>query len=241
MRIPRIFTNQTLSIDSQLILEEKPSLHLSKVLRLKELHPIIVFNGKGGHYLAQMTHIEKKRVTVYLSEFHADQSVANLTTHLAVAVSKGDKMDLIIQKCTELGATSITPMITTRSDVKLNHERWQKKLSHWQQVAISACEQSGRNTLPNIEPIIAFNEWTTKTDTQTKLLFHPQNGQASADWKTSGSLSMCFGSEGGFTDEEVLVAKHHGFIIASLGRNVLRAETAPIAALSIAQSQRGYM
>ncbi|NRA41934.1 MAG: 16S rRNA (uracil(1498)-N(3))-methyltransferase [Pseudomonadales bacterium] len=234
MRIPRIYTDQVLQEGEVITLEEQASQHLSRVLRLNEGHPIELFNGQGGSFQAHITTLQKKQVQVRCLDFQADNSHSRLKLHLLIALSKGDKMELIIQKATELGVDTISPIITSNSDVKINTERQAKKLRQWQHVAISACEQSGRNRLPSINPINTFSDSLKTLDQGQILMFHPRAGSTLSNLfgqqsTLPNTLYCCFGSEGGFTEQEVVAAEAVGGLNITLDGHVLRAETAPIA------------
>lgn len=239
MRITRIFTPQELATHQVIALEEQASAHLSRALRLQQGDCIRLFNGKGGEYSASITAIHKKTVELLPAEFYPGDVESSLLTHIAVGVSKGEKVDLIVQKCTELGVSVIYPLITERCDVKMNQERWQKKVERWQEIAISACEQSGRNSIPQVHPILAFPQWLDISRSLERCLFHPDGDVTFPAIPVTNRLSMAFGAEGGFSDNEIQMAKSAGCHIARLGPRVLRAETAPIAALAIAQAHWG--
>ena len=239
MRIPRIYTPQTLTCGKLAELEPQASKHIAKVLRLKEDHPIKLFNGLGGEYQATIHSIDKKTVHLSIDSHLPENFESPINTHIAVAVSKGDKMDMIVQKCTELGVTSISPIITERSDVKLDPERWIKKNQHWKNVSISACEQSGRNLIPEIHDIQTFSSWVKNCTDGEKCIFHPVAEDNFKDVSESRDYFMCFGSEGGFSYNEISDATSSGFKVISMGGRVLRAETAPLSALSIMQAQWG--
>lgn len=239
MRIPRIYTPQQLATGQTIALEEQSSAHLSRVLRFQVGDKVRLFNGSGGEYLAAITTISKKSVGLIPAEYQPDDLQSPLTTHIAVGVSKGEKMDLIVQKCTELGVNAIYPIMTERSDVRMNEDRWQKKVERWQEIAISACEQSARNLLPVIHHVQTFSQWFDATRNIERCLFHPEANLAFSAIPVKNSIAMAFGAEGGFSDNEIAMAEKNGCHIARLGPRVLRAETAPIAALAIAQAQWG--
>src|SRR4051812_36224234 len=150
MRIPRVFTAQTLASNSSLILAEAQSHYLSKVLRMQAGRELILFNGEGGEYSAEISVVNKKTVEINIGEFFPENRQSHLQLELAIGVSRGERMDWVLQKATELGVTKITPLLTERTEVKLYGERADKKIEHWQQIIISACEQSQRNILPEL-------------------------------------------------------------------------------------------
>ena len=159
MRIPRIFTDLTLSCDSSLILDGSAARHLSSALRMKVGQAITLFNGQGGEYAGELTAVGKSKVSVKVTEYCDINRESALKLHLAIGVSRGERMDLIVQKATELGVAEITPLFTERTEVKLSGERLDKKIRHWQQVAISACEQCQRNLVPVINSPATLDQW----------------------------------------------------------------------------------
>lgn len=152
MRIPRLYVNAALTSGSTLALDAEASRYLAGVLRMEAGRPLTVFNGHGGEYQASIAVVSKKAVTLSIGAFNAIENESPLAIHLGIGLSKGDRFEWVIQKATELGVTHITPLVTSRSEVKLNTERADKKLAHWQQIAISACEQCQRNRVPLIHP-----------------------------------------------------------------------------------------
>ena len=245
MRIPRIYTEQDLSINCEVQLGESASRHLSKALRLKPDANIILFNGSGGEYQAIISAITKKTVSAIPQIFSDSDKESPLDIHLAIGVSRGERMDHIIQKATELGVSEITPLYSERTEVKLQGERLQKKLDHWQQIAISACEQCGRNRIPTINELLKPEQWLAdvETDSQidTKLVLHHRNANSLKDIKASTSIALLVGPEGGLSESEISQAEQSGFLSLSLGPRVLRTETAPLAALSLLQGLWGDM
>lgn len=237
--MPRIYTPQTLAAGIEIQLEPQASHHLSKVLRIAVGEEFKIFNGDGHEWQAKVKTISKKSVVLELLYSEPDNRESPLHSHLAICVSKGDRMDFVMQKATELGVTEITPLLSQRTEVKLNSERWQKKQLHWQQICISACEQSGRNYLPVLNPIQQLDNWLgTENSTELKLLLHPH--QASTGLAESAhSVTLLIGPEGGFSEEEIHNAIRYGFQPWQLGHRILRTETAPLVALSILQFRYG--
>jgi 16S rRNA (uracil1498-N3)-methyltransferase len=234
MRIPRVYSPQTLSGGSTVRLEEQASTHLGKVLRLQLGDSVRVFDGKGLEFSASISAIHKKNIDIVLADQLHAHSESPLHTHIALGVSKGDKMDLIVQKCTELGVNVIYPVITERCDVKMAADRWQKKVERWQEIAVSACEQSGRNHIPYIADVQTLDSWLNHSP-KPLVIFHPDGDTIFNTAPVSNEIYMAFGSEGGFSEREISAARKSGAIICKLGPRILRAETAPISALSIAQ------
>jgi 16S rRNA (uracil1498-N3)-methyltransferase len=202
----------------------------------------ILFNGEGGQYIGRLTNASKTNSTVLIDGFSAVEKESNLKIHLAVGVSKGDRMDWIIQKATELGVTEISPIFTGRTEVKLSGSRLDKKLSHWQQIAISACEQSQRNRVPSINPILSFDDWLELKHNGLKLLMNHLGDLGLSEISPKDqNIVLLVGPEGGLSENEICVAEVSGYTSVSMGPRILRTETAPVAALSILQSLWGDM
>jgi 16S rRNA (uracil1498-N3)-methyltransferase len=161
-----------------------------------------------------------------------------LQIHLGQGLSRGERMDWAIQKATELGVTEITPIFSDRCEVRLKDERADKRLLHWRQVAISACEQCGRSRVPVIHPPVLLAVWLKQTEAELKLVLHPVAEPLVSHAKPA-TLAFLIGPEGGLSDAEVEQAKDNGFHAARLGPRVLRTETAPVVALAVAQQLWG--
>ena len=244
MRIPRIFTDQPLSSGANLALSGSAARHLSSALRMSAGQEITLFNGLGGEFSATLTRATKSQVDVSIGDFRDIDRESPLNLHLAIAVSRGERMDWIVQKATELGASEITPLFSERTEVKLNGERLEKKLRHWQQVSISACEQCQRNLVPSINPALTLDQWLSQ-DTgnaeQLKLVLHHRSDKSLAQHQPPKSACLLVGPEGGLSDNEISRAMDNGFAALTLGPRVMRTETAPLAAISIMQSVWGDM
>ena len=232
---PRIYTPESLTLNSRLDLDSQASTHLVKVLRLKEGAELRLFNGDGCEYLAHITVAGKKNAQIEVTEVLSTESKISFPLHLGQVVSKGDRMDFTIQKATELGITDITPLWSERCDVRLKGERLEKKMEHWKKVAISACEQSGRNIVPTIHPAMNYHDWAQAVDSDTKLVLHTRDQKPLAEIQAPTSVALLVGPEGGITDEEVELCIQQGFTGLTLGPRILRTETAALAALSLFQ------
>ncbi|MCY1522958.1 Ribosomal RNA small subunit methyltransferase E [compost metagenome] len=197
-----------------------------------------LFDGSGQEFLGELIEVGKKTVRVELRESFAGLAESPLLIHLGQGLSRGERMDWAIQKATELGANAISPIVSERCEVRLKDERADKRMAHWRQVAISACEQCGRSTIPSIHPPISLNDWLQQVDAALKLVLHPV-AEPLASHVRPQSLAFLIGPEGGLADAEVEQAKAHGFHAARLGPRVLRTETAPVVALSVAQQLWG--
>jgi 16S rRNA (uracil1498-N3)-methyltransferase len=210
--------------------------HLFTVLRTKENEEIIVFNGKGQSWRARVKSVGKKAGEIELIDSINENTESPLKIHLAQAVSKGERMDLVMQKATELGVTEITPILTERGNVKLDQERWDKKLAHWNEIMISACEQSGRSVLPVLNPVIDLKTWFTQLPQGLRLILSPTAAQPLKAETQPEQVTLLIGPEGGLTEQEIEFATHRfQFQPIQLGPRILRTETAALAALSILQ------
>ncbi|MGI0118853.1 16S rRNA (uracil(1498)-N(3))-methyltransferase [Zooshikella sp. RANM57] len=235
MRIPRIYTSQPLSHTEHLMLDSLAANHVGKVLRMKPGEQIYLFNGTGDCYLAELTEVSKKTVVANVLKKNSAQCESPLSIHIGQCLSRGERMDYAIQKATELGVTQITPLFSTRCEVKLPKERQEKKLQHWRQIAISACEQCGRNVLPEIHAPLPVDQWLTQRSEALRLVLHHHAATPLGNHKQPNDIALLIGPEGGLTEEEVNLANQHQFHSTTFGPRVLRTETAPVAALSVLQ------
>jgi len=241
MRIPRIHTGQPLQAGASFDLEPGPSQHIARVLRMRAGDALILFDGLGGEYPATISAVDKKTVTVSTGENLAREAESPLVIHLGIAVSRGERMDLVVQKATELGAAAITPLFTQRTEVRLKGEREEKKLAHWRQVAVSACEQCGRNRVPRIHPLQPLEGWLSACDAALKLVLHHRADEMPVGEQPPASIALLIGPEGGLAEAEIAAAEAAGFLSLALGPRVLRTETAPLAALAVLQARWGDM
>lgn len=236
MRLSRFFVDAPLSLGLQQ-LPEASAHYISRVLRLNVGAAVQLFDGSGTEYRGELTEVGKKQVAVTLREQMAGLPEPNLHIHLGQGLSRGERMDWAIQKATELGVAEITPVVSERCEVRLNEERADKRLAHWRQIAISACEQCGRSVIPTIHPPTPLKDWV-QLEAELKLVLHPVAGPLSAH-QPPATVAFLIGPEGGLTDSEVEQARGSGFQPARLGPRVLRTETAPVVALSIVQQLWG--
>jgi 16S rRNA (uracil1498-N3)-methyltransferase len=237
MRLSRFFIDAPLSLGNH-ELPEAQAHYIGRVLRLNVGAAVQLFDGSGMEFLGELAEVGKKQVRVVLSEQVAGQPDSTLRIHLGQGMSRGERMDWAIQKATELGVTEITPIVSARCEVRLKDDRADKRMAHWRQIAISACEQSGRSSVPLINPPLALTEWLQQASAELKLVLHPV-AQALTSHSKPATLAFLIGPEGGLSESEVMQAQAAGFFAARLGPRVLRTETAPIVALSIAQQLWG--
>ena len=220
-------------------LEDAQFTHLVKVLRFTDGQTLTVFNGQGLEFTATLAEVGKKSAQVELLQQTRDELPSFLSLHLGQVISKGDRMDFTVQKATELGVHEITPLISERCDVRLKGERLDKKIEHWQKIAIAACQQSGRVHVPIIHPVEHLEDWLQARSEEVRLLLHPHQQQPLSDYATPRSVALLVGPEGGFSDFEVQQAVAQNFSGLTLGPRILRTETAALVALSVLQFQFG--
>jgi len=236
MRLPRLFIDKPLSLGLHTLPADRAH-YLGRVLRRSAGDAVQLFDGSGFEYLGELVQCGKT-LQVELKQRLAGLVQEKLSIHLGQGLSRGERMDWVIQKATELGATVITPIITTRCEVQLKGQRSEKRLAHWQQIAISACEQCGRSYFPKINPPQLLSDWLGQTQADLKLVLEPQNGKVLENVRPA-SLALLIGAEGGLTGQEVEQAKSSGFIPLQLGPRILRTETAAVAALAASQQRWG--
>ena len=238
MRSYRVHSHSDLTVGQQVALDERASHHLARVLRVKVGEAVTVFNGDGYNYLSLVTSNTKSEVKVDLLSKEDPSNESPLTTHLGLAVSKGDRFEWAIKKATELGVAKISPILSQRVDVRLAPERWKKKQDHWQQIVISACEQSGRAIVPEVHTPQPLAGWVEAADADCKFCLHPGLSNTLPGTPPS-SITLLIGPEGGLSNDEVALASDHGFLGLNLGPRILRTETAPLVALSVVGAQWG--
>lgn len=240
MRITRIHTTQRLHGNTVIKLEPEPSHHLARVLRLSVGDAVTLFDGYGGEYPGEISAIDKKHVSVNTGAHVPRDNESPLHIHLGVAVSRGERMDWIVQKSTELGVAAITPLSTEHTGVRLTGERAQKKIQHWRQIAISACEQCDRNRPPEIHALQPLEQWLAATPTaERKFVLHHRADAIDVTREAPARVALLIGPEGGLSASEIALAEQAGYVSLQLGPRVLRTETAPLAAIAILQGWWG--
>ena len=241
MRVPRFYVPQPCAVGQEFVLPDTTFRHAIQVLRLGVGEPLILFNGEGGEYFAQISNVSKRSASVQIDSFAAIDTESPIHLTLIQAVIKPDKMDFALQKAVELGANTIQPLITQRSVVRIGKEQVDKKLQHWEGIVVAACEQSGRTRMPTVQTPLTLERWLTTPFAGTRLILAP------GDFPRINALpmdlpmpvSLMIGPEGGFTDAEVTTCVQAGVLPVSLGPRILRAETASISALALLQQRYG--
>lgn len=242
MRTIRIHIDQPLGVARELALPPQAAEHVARVLRMNAGDPLTVFNGDGRDYTATIVALGKREVQIRIDASEALQNESLLALTLAQGVARGEKMDMIVQKATELGAVRIVPLLTERSEVKLDAARAEKRLAHWRAVAASACEQSGRARLPEITPAQPLAGWlaTLRDDGALRLALLPEAEGSARNLRfgTAGGI-LVVGPEGGLGERDIGALVQAGFGGLRLGPRILRTETAGLAAMAALQALHG--
>jgi len=238
----RLFVPHRLGPGAELSLDEDAARYLGRVLRLKRGEALSVFNGDDGEWHAVIEKLGKSNVELRVGAGIENDNESPLKVHLVQGISRGERMDFVVQKATELGVKRITPVLTDYGVVKLAGPRADKRRAHWQRIAESACEQCGRVRPPLVDAPVELNTWFGLGESvdSTELILAPGAGQALADVDAPDQkLCLLIGPEGGFSEREYEDASIAGFEPVSIGPRILRTETAAVAALAIAQSRWG--
>lgn len=239
MRVPRIYVKQTLVANTTVELDAGPAHHVTRVLRMQAGRELVLFDGRGGEYSAVIAEAGKRTVSVSIGECSNPQTESPLATELIIGISRGERMDWVVQKATELGVSRIQPVFTERTEVKLNGDRLDKRTHHWQQIIISACEQCQRNILPELLNPIALQQALEVSSAEQRYVLHHRTDAQLRETARANSVSLLVGPEGGLSDDEITLAQQQGFKALSLGPRVMRTETAPVAALAVLQFHWG--
>lgn len=238
--MPRFYVDFALSPDSVVKLPDDVVRHLN-VLRVKNTEEIVLFNGNGKAYPALPEVLEKRRASVRILREEATDNESPLNITLVQAVSSAERMDFTLQKSVELGVAEIRPVISERCVVRLSGERAEKRVARWQEIVVSACEQSGRNIVPKVLPLTTYAQALQQLPQETtKLLMSLNRAQKLSDVQPqSGKVVFMVGPEGGWTEKEEQQAFDAGFQSVTLGKRVLRTETASLAAIAAIQTLWG--
>lgn len=238
--MPRFYVDFALIPDSVVELPDNVVRHLN-VLRVKNTEEIVLFNGNGKSYTALPEVLEKRRASVRILREETTDNESPLNITLVQAVSAAERMDFTLQKSVELGVAEIRPVISERCVVRLSGERAEKRVARWQEIVVSACEQSGRNIVPKVLPLTTYVQALQQLPQETtKLLMSLNRAQKLSDVRPqSGKVVFMVGPEGGWTEKEEQQAFDAGFQSVTLGKRVLRTETASLAAIAAMQTLWG--
>jgi 16S rRNA (uracil1498-N3)-methyltransferase len=241
MRLTRVHVPQPLAAGQRHTIEGDAANHITRVLRLRPGDPLTLFDGRGGEHEARVEGFRKGAVIVEVGDRSAAAVESPLSLTLAQGVSRGERMDWVVQKATELGVTRIVPVLTERTVVKLDAKQGERKLLHWQGIAAAACEQSGRDRIPSVDVALTLAAFFGGVDSRaTRVLLSPAARLRVADLlRPEGDVVVLIGPEGGLTEAEQQAALEAGFVAVRLGPRVLRTETAAVAALTLLQHHFG--
>jgi 16S rRNA (uracil1498-N3)-methyltransferase len=240
MRVPRIYHPEPLQAGLDIALDEDAANHVGRVLRMGQGQAIQLFDGSNQVFDAQIIRADKKNVIVHVAQGNIDCRESPLHIHLGQVMSRGEKMEFTIQKSIELGVSLITPLFSERCGVKLDAERLNKKLGQWQKIAIAACEQCGRNRVPEIRPAMDLEAWCAEEESGLKLNLHPRASQSINTLPLPVErVRLLIGPEGGLTADEIAMTARYQFTDILLGPRVLRTETTALTAITALQVRFG--
>jgi len=238
----RFFTDSPLALNADVQFSESAAAHATRALRLNVGDHAIIFNGDGFDYECTLTSVKKNAATATITDAKAINNESPLNITLLQGISSGDRMDFTIQKAVELGIRQIQPINSQRSVVKLTHDRAEKRVEHWQNVAISACEQSGRAFVPKVLVPISLENWLSQNPcgNTTRILLNPVGAKRLTEIeKPTSTIELLIGAEGGLSKAEIDMASSQHFQSIVLGPRILRTETAALTAISVMQSLWG--
>jgi 16S rRNA (uracil1498-N3)-methyltransferase len=236
MRIPRCHVDMALAENAGVTLPETAARHLRQVLRMRPDDAVTLFNDRDGKdYRAVLLSLSKQAVKARIVSAGAVEAAPILDIHLAIGISKGTRMDFALQKAVELGVTSVTPLITERTVVRLSDERMARRMSHWQGIIIHACEQSGRRWLPILDSVMQLDDWLEQNRVPGLLLDHKADKCLPDVHKPENGVCILIGPEGGLSNQEKQLAGTKDMTGIRLGPRVMRTETAPLAAIAAIQ------
>jgi len=242
MRVSRVHVPDLLIPGSRHTIKGDAANHIARVLRLTLGDPLTLFDGRGGEHAARIEGLRQGAVVVAVGELSAADRESPLSLTLAQGVSRGERMDWVVQKATELGVSRVVPLLTGRSVVRLDAKQSERKLRHWQGIAVGACEQSGRNRIPDIAAPLGLHDFLRGSNDEraTRLLLSPSGALGFGELQSlDGGVIVLIGPEGGLAESEQHAALDAGFVAVRLGPRILRTETAAIAALTLLQHRFG--
>lgn len=240
MRIPRIHHPEHLVVGQNVLLSSDAAHHVGRVLRMSAGQLLHLFDGSNQVFEGEITLVDKKNIQVTIRSGHQDNRESPLWLHLGQVMSRGERMEFTIQKAVELGVNLITPLFSERCGVKLDAERLNKKCIQWQKIAIAACEQCGRNQVPEVRPPVTLAQWCAEQDNSLKLNLHPRASiSINRLPQPVTRVRLLVGPEGGLTADEIAMTAEHEFTDILLGPRVLRTETTALTAITALQVRFG--
>lgn len=240
MRIPRIYHPERITQPGEIELSEDAANHVGRVLRMTAGQTLQLFDGSNQVFDAEIIQAGKKNVRVRVGEGTTEDRESPLQLHLGQVISRGEKMEFTIQKSIELGVNVITPLISERCGVRLDAERMDKKLNQWQKIAVAACEQCGRNRVPEVRPVMTLEAWCAEQDDALKLNLHPRaSNSINTLPQPVSAVRLLIGPEGGLSEQEIAMTAEYRFTDILLGPRVLRTETTALTAITALQVRFG--
>ena len=241
MRLTRVYVEETLTAGTRGLVSGSAANHIARVLRLGVGDALTLFDGQGGEYQARIEALKKDAVVVEVGAHEAIERESPLVVTLAQGISRGERMDWVMQKATELGVRRIVPLVTERTMVRLDAHHAQKKWQHWRGIVVAACEQCGRNRLPELIAPVEYHEFLGNEvpKDEMRLLLSPAASLRIGTIKPAEKITLLIGPEGGLAPDEGAAAIAKGFVGVQLGPRILRTETAAIAALAALQQEFG--
>jgi 16S rRNA (uracil1498-N3)-methyltransferase len=237
--VPRFYLDAPLRAGGVCTLTEDAAHHAVHVLRLREGDEVTLFNGRGGEFAARIASMQRLRISIDLLQYRSVERESPLRITLVQGVSAGERMDSTVRKAVELGVAEVQPVLAARSVARPKGDRAENRRSHWQKIVISACEQCGRNRVPEVQALVSLDDYRPESAT-TKILLSPASELPLSKLSTADNrIVLAAGPEAGFTEEEESRLVQAGFVPASLGPRVLRTETAAVAALAALNALRG--
>lgn len=243
MRRPRFYIEQGITVGQSQVLPEFAADHATRVLRMRVGDSLLLFNGDGHDYAARITEIRKNETRIQIEVRENTKVESPLTITLVQAIARGERMDWILQKATETGVTYIVPVVSERTEVRMDEDRAGKRLAHWSRVIASACEQSGRNILPGLAPPQTLAQYASTLakpiEGELRLCLHPEAARRLMDFSKPSAVTVAIGPEGGFSERDLGLLTQVGFLQMQLGPRVLRTETAGPVAIAALQTRFG--
>ena len=238
MRITRLFTDQPLADGVSVSLDGDAARHLGRALRARVGDSVTLFNGDGREFAACIQEVSKRSIVAEVGEASEPATESPVKTEIGLCLSKGDRFDWAIQKATEMGVGKVVPLLSERVDFTIPADRLEKRRSHWQQIVISACEQSGRAVIPLVQEPTSLPHWLSTVEADCKLVLDPV-ATSSELGDQPAHIALLIGPEGGLTPSELALASESGFTAIQLGPRILRTETAPLVALTVIGARWG--
>lgn len=240
MRATRVYLDDALAVGERISLPRTAAHHVVHVLHLRPGAELTLFNGRGGEYAAELLSVAGRRVEVSVREFRAIERESGLVVELAQGIARGPRMDYSLQKTVELGVKRIQPLLTERTQVRLDARQSERRLAHWRGIIQSACEQCGRNRLPELLPPLRLPDYLARATDALRILLYPKAKTGLASLRPpSGGVQILIGPEGGLNEAETAAATRAGFKPVALGPRVLRTETAAAVAVAVCQALWG--